>query len=157
MRYILLTLAAFLLIAAPAFAGTTGSADISVTVNAVENMSVEDVDWEFTISTIPTTGYLEETTGVDITGYANYDWKVMAYRDGWSDTNRDWTFELKQGTAGTYAVVSVGSTNDIQVAAGNASGTISFTLFGRLGDIGWDDEPTTTDVTDTVHLTLTNQ
>jgi len=91
MRYILLTLAAFLLIAAPAFAAndTTGEVDVQLTINDIMDFDITNTSAiTLTLSEVWTTGWQGFDSDVAWSMECNEDWDCSVDID--DGTTEDW-------------------------------------------------------------------
>lgn len=119
MRYFLISLALLVVFAVPAFAATSGTADVTVTIGTVNEITVDD-DWSLTVDDCDDYTNGVWTTGgpVDVYGCANYTWEITAAHDGWVDS--DWTLYLSTDSGSNWTQVTDTASDWIDNQAANS-------------------------------------
>jgi len=137
MRYILICLAAFMLFAIPAFAGTT--ADVVVNIGDIDSLVVTGAA-TFTATAAILGGapaYAAENGAggaIQVNGYANYPWDLDATYGAFDDA--DWGLYLDDSLAGTnYVLIAPAGTKLMNEGA--ATGDITILYNAKLTGLDW--------------------
>ena len=132
MRYVLLSVAAFLLFAVPAFADA--AATCVVDINECSWINCPD-DWNIEVDDVgdyPGPVTADATATVEYK--ANFTWDLDAKITTDWGVSQGWTLELDGGSW-----VTINSTSYVEIVADTAPGNSSLEINARVGSLDWAD------------------